>query len=170
MEYQNKANLIDDASNRHSKFKTKNWVEINDESRGSYNVDSQIKFQNAILRSSLCDHSDAYILVKGKIAITGAGENVAARQADERDKSVAFKNCAPFTNCISEINNTQIDNAKDIDIVMPMYNLIEYNDNYSKTSGSLWQYYRDGPHDNLADSKSFKSKIKITGKAPAAGN
>ena len=89
-----------------------------------------------MLKSSLCDYSDAYILVKGKITITGA-DDAAAKQADERDKGVAFKNCAPFTNCVSEINNTQIDNAKDIDIVMPMYNLIEYSDNYSKTSGSL---------------------------------
>ena len=77
---------------------------------------------------------------------------------------MAFKNCAPFTNCISEINNTQVDNAKDIDIVMPMYNLIEYSDNYAKTSGSLRQYYGDEPNDNLADSESFKSKIKIAGK------
>ena len=88
----------------------------------------------------------------------------------ERNKGVAFKNCAPFTNCISEINNTQIDNAKDIDIVMPMYNLIEFSDNYSKTSQSLWQYNRDQPNDNLESSESFKSKIKITGKTPAAGN
>ena len=123
-----------------------------------------------MLKSNLCDYSDAYILVKGKITITGAGDNAAARQADETDKGVAFKNCAPFTNCISEISNTQIDNAKDIDIVMPMYDLIKYGDNYAKTSESLWQYYRDEPNDNLADSESFKSKIKITGKTPAAGN
>ena len=89
-----------------------------------------------MLKSSLCDYSDAYILVKGKITITGAGDDAAARQADEIDKGVSFKDCAPFTNCISEINNTQIDNAKDVDIVMPMYNLIEYSDNYAKTSGS----------------------------------
>ena len=117
----------------------------------------------------LCN-SDACILVKGKITITGAGADAAARQADERDKGVAFKNCAPFTNCISEINNTQVDNAKDLDIVMPMYNLIQYSDNYAKASESLWQYYRDEPNDNLANSESFKSKIKITGKTPAAGN
>ena len=139
-------------------------VEVNDESRGTYNVNSQIKFKTNMLKSSLCDYSDACILVKGKIRITGAGDNAAATQADERDKGLAFKNCAPFTNCISEINNTQIDNCKDIDIIMPMYNLIEYSDNYAKTSGSLWQYYRDEPNDNLADSESFKSKIKITGK------
>ena len=91
-----------------------------------------------MLKSSLCDYSDAYILVKGTITITGAGDDAAARQADGRDKSVVFKNCAPFTNCISELNNTQVDNAKDIDIVMSMYNLIEYSDNYVTKSGSLW--------------------------------
>ena len=90
-----------------------------------------------MLKSSLCDYSDAYILVKGKITTTGAGDDAAARQADERDKGVEFNNCTTFTNCIREINNTQIDHVKDIDIVMPMYNLIEYSDNYSKTSGSL---------------------------------
>ena len=96
-----------------------------------------------MLKSSSCDYSDAYIFVKETIRIAGAGDDAAATQADERDKGVVFKNCAPFTNCISEINNTQVDKATDIDIVMPMYNLIEYSDNYAKTSGSLWQYYRD---------------------------
>ena len=104
MEYQKIANLIDGASNQPSKFRTKNWVEINDESRGKYNVNSQIKFKTTMLKSSLCVYSDAYILVKGKIAIIGAGDSAAARQANERDKGVAFKNCALFTNCISEIN------------------------------------------------------------------
>ena len=93
-----------------------------------------------MLKSSLCDYSDAYILVKGRITITGAGSDPVVRQANERNKGAIFKNCAPFTHCISEINNTQVDNTKDLDVVMPMYNLIEYSDNYSKTSGSLWQY------------------------------
>ena len=123
-----------------------------------------------MLESSLFDYSDAYILVTGTITINGAGADAAARQADERDKGVAFKNCAPFTNCISEINNTQVDNAKDIDIVMPMYNLTEYSDNYAKTTGSLWQYFRDEPDDNIEYSESFKSKIKITGKTPDYDN
>ena len=92
------------------------------------------------------------------------------QKLDERNKGVIFKNCAPFTKCISRINNTDIDNAQDIDIVMPMYNLIEYSDNYSKTSGSLWQYYKDDPNDNITHSESIKSKIKITGKTPEAGN
>ena len=162
--------MLNDASNKTSTFRTKSWVEINDESKGTYDVGSEIKFKTIMLKSSLCDYSDGYILVKVKITITGAGDDVAAIQADERDKGVAFKNCAPFTVCISEINNTQVDNCKDIDIVMPMYNLIECSDNYAKTSGSLWQYYRDEPDDNLADSESFKSKIKITGKTPDDGN
>ena len=86
-------------------------------------------------RPSLWDYSDAYILAKGNIAVNNTGT---AEAPINRDKKVIFKNCAPFTNCISKINNTQIDNAEYIDIVMPMYNLIEYSDNYSKTSGSLW--------------------------------
>ena len=137
MEYQKIENLLDDdTSNEPSKFITKNWIEINEESKGTYNVNSQIKFNTTMLKSSLCDYSDAYILVKGTITITGAGADAATRQADEKDKGVAFKSCGPFTNCIGEINNTQIDNAKDIDIVMHMYNLIEYSDTYAKTSGN----------------------------------
>ena len=98
-----------------------------------------------MLKSRLCNYSDAYILLKGRIIITGSGADAAARQAinDERDKAAIFKNCAPFINCKSEINNTEIDNAKDIYIAMSMYNLIKYSDNYSKTSGSLWQYDKD---------------------------
>ena len=142
-----------------SKFRTKKWVEINDESRGTYNVNSQIKFKTTMIKSSLCDYSDAHIFVKGQITINGAGDDAAARKKDERNKGVIFRNCAPFINCISEINNTQVDNAKYIDIVMPMYNLIEYSNNYAKTSGSLWPYYRDGPKDILTNSESFRSKI-----------
>ena len=149
-------------------FRTRNWVEINDESRGTYNVNSHIKFKTTMLKSSLCDYSDAYILAKGTITVN----NTAAADADANNtnKKVIFKNCAPFTNCRNEINNTQIDNAKDIDIVMPMYNLIKYSDNYSKTSGSLWQYYKDIPavdnnnaivnfvENNLTDSFNYKVK------------
>ena len=122
-----------------------------------------------MLKSNLCHYADAYIFVKGRIKISGAGDHAAARQLDERNKGVTFKNCAPFTKCISRINNTDIDNAQDIDIVMPMYNLIEYSDNYSKTSGSLWQYYKDDPNDNMEQSDSFKSKIRITRNTPANG-
>ena len=169
MEYQKIANFLDNTSNQQSKFKTRNWVEVNDESRGTYTGNS-IKFETTMLRSNLCDQADAYILSNGTITITGSGYNDAAKRAYERDKPVIFNNCASFTKFISRINNTEIDNAKEVDIVMPMYNLIEYSDNYSKTSGSLWQYYKDDPNDNLANSKSFKYKIKITGKTPANRN
>ena len=128
MEYQNN-NVLDNASNQPSNFRTRSLVEINDESKEAYTGNS-IKFKTTILRSNLCDYADAYILVKGTITITGAGNDDATKQADERDKGVTFKNCAPFTKCINRINNTEIDNAKDIDIVMPMYNLTEYSDNY----------------------------------------
>ena len=123
-----------------------------------------------MLRSNLCDYADAYILVKGRITITGAGADGAARRADERDKGVIFKNCAPFTKCISRRNNTDIDTTRDIDMVMSMYNLIEYSDSYSETSGGLWQCYKDDPNDNMTDSASFKSKVKMTGKTPADRN
>ena len=122
MDYQKIANLIDDAPNQPSKFRTITWVEIDDESRGTYKVNSQIKFKTTMLKSSLCDYSDAYIIVKRTITVNNtAAEDVAANNIN---KNVIFKNCAPFTNCIREINNTQVDNAKDIDIVMAMYNLI----------------------------------------------
>ena len=170
MEYQKIANLIDDNTlNQPSKFRTRSCIEINDESRGAYNVNSQIKFKTIILKFSLCDYSDAYILVKGTISVNYTAAAGAA--ANNTNKKVIFKNFAPFTNCISEINNTQIDNAKDIDIVMPMYNLIEYSDNYAKTTGSLWQYCKDIParnanneiiifaENNTTDSCKFKAKI-----------
>ena len=158
--------MLNDESNQPSKFRTRKWVEINDESRGTYTSDN-MKFKTTLLRYSLCDDAEAYILVNGRITITGAGADSAARRADERDKGVTFKNCAPFTKCISRINNTDVDTARDIDIVMPMYNLIEYSDSYSK---SLWQYYKDEPNDNIAHSESLKSKVKITGKSPADRN
>ena len=97
MEYQKIANLIYDASNQPSKFRTKNWVQINYKSSGTYNVNSQIKFRTTMLKSSLCDYSDAYIFVKGKITITEAGDYAAARRADERDKGVTFKSCSLYS-------------------------------------------------------------------------
>ena len=171
MEYQKRADLIDDNTlNQPSKFRTRNWVEINDESRGAYNVNSQIKFKTTMLKSSLCDYSEAYSFVKGTITVNNTAAQGAA--ANNTNKKVIFKIYAPFTNCISEINNIQIDNAKDIDIVMTMYNLIEYSDNYAKTTGSLWQYCKDIParnnannaiiifsEDNITDSCKFKAKI-----------
>ena len=149
---------------------------MNDDSGGTYNPNKQIKFNTTMLKSSLCDQSDAYIHVKGTVTVNKTGTTAAP---NNRNKKVILKNCAPFTSCISEINNTQIDNAKDIDIVMPMYNLIEYSDNYSKTSGSLWQYYKDIPAANnnggifnfngANATDSFNSKVKIVGQTDNDG-
>ena len=138
MEYRKISNLINDALNQPSRFRRRNWVEINDEARGTYSPNKQIKFKTSMLRSSLCDYSDAYILVNENITVNNNADAGAA--ASNTNEKVIFKNCAPFTNYIRKINNTQIDDAEYIDIAMSMYNLIEYSDNYSKTSGSLWQY------------------------------
>ena len=163
--------MLDNASNKPSKFRAKNWVETNDESRGTYSVNRQINFKTSMLRSSLCDYSDAYILAKGNMTVNNTAAEGAA--ANNTNNKVIFKNCAPFTDRISKMYNTQVDNAKDIDIVMPMYNLIEYSDNYSKTSGILWQYCKDIPpvnnNGNIVDfnvtnaTDSFNFKAKITG-------
>ena len=109
MEYQEIINLLDNTPNQSSKFKTKNWIEINDQWRGVYNVNSDIRFK--MLKSSLYNYNDGYILVKGEITINVVGADAAARQADETDKGVISKNYTPFINCKSEINNTEIDNA-----------------------------------------------------------
>ena len=114
MEYQKIANLLDNASNQPSKFRTKNRVEINDESRGTYSVNRQTNFKTSTLRSSLCDYSDTYTLVKGNISVNNTA--AAGADANNTNRKVIFKICAPFTDCISKINNTQVDNAKYIDI------------------------------------------------------
>ena len=122
-EYQKIANLLNNELNQPSKFRTINWVEVNDKSREIF-ANSDIKFKTTMLRSNLCDYADSYILVKGTVTVTGVGNDDDARQRDERNKGDTFKNCTPFTKCISRINNTGIDKTQDIDIVMPMYNLI----------------------------------------------
>ena len=161
--------MLDSGLNKPSKFRARNWVEINDEIRGAYSPNKQIRFKTAMLRSSLCDYSDAYILVKGNITVNNTAAEGAA--ANNTNKKVIFTNCVPFTNCINKINNTQVDNSGYIDIVMLMYNLIENSDNYSKTSGSLWQYCEEIPAlnnasdivdfdgTNATDSFNFKTKI-----------
>ena len=108
MEYQKIANLLNDESNKPSKFRTRNWVEMN-ETRSEYSSNKQIRFKTAMRRSSLCDYSDAYILAKGNITVNNTVAEEAA--ANNTKKKAIFKNCAPFTNCIRKINNTQIDNA-----------------------------------------------------------
>ena len=115
---------------------------MHDKPGGSYNVNKQTKLKILMLRSNLCDHSDAYIVAEGTITIR-KGDNAAY------DNKLAFKNHAPFIGCISKINNTLIDNTEDLDIVMPMYNSIDYSKSYLKTSGSLRNYYRDEPNSGL---------------------
>ena len=121
--------MIYNTPNEPSKFRTKNWVEINNNSHEIYNTNSQIKFKTSMLKSSLCDYSDACILVSKSITFVGAGAGNAAIDVDRKNKQAIFKHCAPATACITEINNMEVDKAKDLDVVIPLYNLIEYNDN-----------------------------------------
>ena len=136
MEYQRTTNLLGNASIKVPRFITIKWIKLHDQSGETYNTNKQIRFKTSMLRSDLCDYSDAYIVAKGKITVTNPNNNA-------YDKKLALKSNAPFLSCISKINNTLIYNAEDLDIVMPMYNLIEYSKNYRKTTGSLWYYYRD---------------------------
>ena len=142
MEYQKITNLLGTTLDEVPRFITKKWVEVHDQSGSAedrYKPSKQIRFKTSMLRSDLCDFSDAYIVVKGTITVTDPHN-------DAYDNKLAFKNNAAFVSCISKINNTLIDNAEDLDIVMPMYKLLEYSKSYSKTTGSLWNYYRDEPN------------------------
>ena len=134
------------------------------QSEGNCNVNKEIRIKTSMLRSDLCDYSDAYIVVKGTI-------NVVKPDNTKINKATAFKENAPFVNCTSKINAEKIDNAEDLDVVMPMYNLLEYCKNYKKTTGSLWNYYRDEPSNPLSpNSKSFKYKTGITGNTYNVGD
>ena len=116
--------LLNNTSNKPSKFRTINWVEINNEVCRMYSVNSQMTLKTSMPKSSLCDYSDTYMFPKGTITTTVAGTNKAARERDDRDKKVISKNCAPLTDCIGETNNTQVDYAKDLNFVMLMHILI----------------------------------------------
>ena len=153
MEYKKIANLLGNIPDKVPRFITKKWIKVHDQSGKSYNINKQIRFKTSMLRSDLCDYNDAYIVVKGTITVTNPTNNV-------YEKKLAFRNNAPFTSCISKINNTLINNAEDLDIVMPMYNLIEHSKNYSKTSGSLWNYYRDEP--NSGAERNITNSIKYS--------
>ena len=145
---------------------TKKWIEVNDSSSGQYSVNKNIRSKKSLLRSNLCDHSDAYIVVKAKINLLAA----AANENVKVEKNVILKNNTSFRSYISKINSTLIDSVEDLDIVMQKYNLLEYSQNYSMTSGSLRNYYRgkiDNINDNALDGKSFKYKTKIVGKTQA---
>ena len=171
MECQKITNLLDTTSDNVPRFITKKWVEVRDQSSSAedkYKPSKQIRFKTSVLRSYLRDFSDAYILVKGTITVTNPS-------SANYNKELSLKNNAPFTSCISKIDDTLIDNAEDLDIVMPVYNLLEYSENYRKTTGSFWNYYRDEPNCgvgsannsvnySIKDSKSFDYKTSITGK------
>ena len=125
------------------RFISKKWIQVYDQSGKTYIVNKEILIKAPILISDLCDFNDVYIVVKGTITVTDP-DNA------KRNKAVAFKNNAPFINCISKINGIEIGNAEDLDVVIPMYNLLEYSKNYRKTRGSLWNYYRDEPSNPLS--------------------
>ena len=168
METRKIANLLNDPDNKYSKFATRKWYIINDQNIGQYSIgnknDSTIKFQTKITKPNLCDYSDAYILVTENIKVTG----IAA------DTNVAFKNCAPFTRCVTHLNDEHFESAENLDIIMPIHNLIEYSDNYANSSGSLYQFKRDESAMNndgnllnvaLDNSTFFKYKASLLGKA-----
>ena len=169
MEYQNVRNVLGTRLDEVPRFITKKWVGAHDQSVSAndrYKLNKQMRFKTSILRSDLCDYSDAYIVVKGTIIATRPGSFM-------YDKKLALKNNSPFTSCFPKRNNTLIDNAEDLDIVMPMYSLLEYSKNYRKRN--FWNYYRDEPNNGIGgennninysakDSKSFDYKTSITGK------
>ena len=146
------------------RFGTKKWIEVYDQSGKNYNPDKEIRIKTSMLRSDSCDFSDAYIVAKGNIIVSN-WDNV------KRNKATAFKNNAPLINRISKINGVKNDNAENLNVVMPMYNLLEYSRNYKKTTGSLWNYYRHDPSGTLSShSQSFKYKTSITGNTYNVGD
>ena len=180
MEYDKINNLLDSESENLSKFVTRNYVKVNSLSN-TYNENKSIRFKTPMLRSNLCDYADAYILVNGTITVAGN------QPRDRQNRSLILKSNAPFFSCITRINNELIEDVDDLDIVMPMYNLLEYSKGYRKTIGSLYNYYRDELNDdanlnnfannNAVSSNSFQYKNKIIGNTyhvdstivPAAG-
>ena len=159
MEFQKIVNFLDTTSDDKDlpRFVTKKWIEVYDQSEGNYNVNKKIRIKTSMLRSDLCNFSDAYIVVKGTTTDTNP-DNA------KKNKAAAFKSNAPFINCISKINGVKTDNAEYLHVVMPIYNLLKYSKNYRKTTGSLWNYYRDELSDPLySNSESSKYKTGITG-------
>ena len=167
MEYDKINDLLlseDNESEKLSKFVTREYVRVNSLSN-TYNKNKSIRFKTPMLRSNLCDYSDAYILVKGTITVTAPGvNNNANNKRDKRNRPVILKNNAPFVSCITRISGELIEDADDLDIVMSMYNLLEYSKNYRKSTGSLYNYYRDELSDDADDnikvvnSNTFKYK------------
>ena len=165
METQKIINLLNDSSNEESKFATEKWYIIDSQTtKGKYKQGDTNKFEIETIKSGLCDYADAFIWVTGNITVNA-----------DIDTDVAFKNCAPFSTCTTKINDVFVDEANHIYIAMSMYNLIEYSDNYSDTSGSLWQFKRDEVPAGNADltidnSQSFKYKAALLGKTADAVN
>ena len=168
-----KANRANEMSEQLSKFVTREYVRVNSLSN-TYSENKSIRFKTPMLRSNLCDYSDAYILVKGTVMVTAPGANNGASNIrDKRNRPLISKNIAPFVSCITRINGELFEDADDLDIVMSIYNLLEYSKSYRKTIGSLYNYYRDELSDDaddnnfdnikLVNSNTFKYKNKITG-------
>ena len=168
MENQKIINLLDKDDTDSKHFVTKKWYIINDENNTNYGVDKDtgannpdtIKYDTRVLKQNLCDYAKAYILVNGTSRAAAA----------DNDTRSALKNCAPFTKCNLEINDEHVDTTENLDIVMPMYNLIEYSDNYQHSSATLYQYKLDEPPEtdavaNLAvgNSNSFKYNVELLG-------
>ena len=181
MEYDKINNLLGSERENLSKFVTRDYVRVNSLSN-TYDENKSIRFKTPMLRSDLCDYADAYILVNGIITVTAnAGAN---NIRDKKNRKLILKNNDPFVSCITRINGELIEDADDLDIVMPMYNLLEYSKNYRKTTGSLYNYYRDEltndnnnnfANRNIVHSNAFKYKNKIIGNmynvdAAAAGH
>ena len=165
METQKIVNLLNSPENEYSKLAIKGWYVIDSESKSGSSHEDLIKFLTKSIESTLCDYSDAYILVTGNITVTRtiAGDPVQRKQPLNAATQVVFKNCAPFKNCRTEINDTFVDYADFINIAMPMYNLIEYNDNYSDTSGSLRGFKRDDitNNANMTNAENSPSKQSL---------
>ena len=167
MEYHKINNLLGRECENLSKFVTREYVRVNSLSN-TYNENKSIRFKTLMLRSDLCDYADAYILVNGTITVTAnAGAN---NIRDKKDRKLILKNNAPFVSCIMRINNELIEDTDDLDIVIPIYNFLEYRKNYRKTIGSLYNYYRDEltndnnnnfANRNVVNSNTFKYKNKI---------
>ena len=169
MEYNKINNLLGSESENLSKFVTKEYVRVNSLSN-TYNENKSIRFKTPMLRSDLCDYADAYILVNGTITVTANGDNNNANNIrPKKIRPLILKNNATFVSCITKINGELIEDAEDLDIVMPMYNLLEYSKNYRKTIGSLYNYYRDelsdnaNDNDNTVNSNTFRYKNKKYG-------
>ena len=139
MEFNKINNLLGPAHDKVPRFITKKWIEVQSQSGSTYNTGKPIRFKISMLRSDLCDYSDAYVWVKGKVIVTNPNDNA------NFNKELTLKNNAPSISCISKINGELVENAKDLDIIISMYNLLKYSKNYEKNSGSLFNYYRDEP-------------------------